>query len=335
MTRHALSFGPIGFNGIGGGAILLLGSELAGVRLSCDSFWSVYAQRDLVEEGLRAPAAEKQAEPAPPAQVPARVSPASVMHLQRLVGNQAVCRFLNSADHRPAQPSIDVLTTDEGDDGTGGEILDRVQLARNPDGGAATATAAPDAGAPAATAVPTNLRQIVTSWTPGASKYGFQVKFQCSSSSGAVADLQTQAPNLVWREYVTYSRNDFSHRISPPSPTIMPAGGVSFSAATTTVVGPNLLEFNTTRDTHWMPTSAIRAGDFKPLGTRDLPGVMRSTQLYQFSTDNSTWTNFAGPFDLTRTLERASGPPAPDGSVPLVFTTEKAGVHTVTEMYKP
>lgn len=319
----------------GSRAILLPGSELAGDRLSCDSFGWVYAKRDVVEEGVRErpPSAQQQTEPAPFPSVPKspeRVSPASLARLQRLVGNQAVCRFLST----PARPAIDVLTTEEGEDATDGDILDRMKIARQPGGGGATATAASDAGAPAATAVPTNLRQIVTSWTPGSTKYGFQVKFQCSSSSGSVADLQAQ-PNLVWREYVTYSRNDFAHRISPPDPTIMPPGGVSFSAATTTVLGTNLLEFNSTRDTHWMPTSAIRAGDFKPLGTRDLPGVMRSSQLYQFSTNNSTWTNFAGPFSLTRTLERASGPPGPDGSVPLVFTTEKAGIHTVTEIYKP
>jgi hypothetical protein len=307
----------------------------------------VRVHRDLVEERLpnqlRPPEPEpaQQAEAELPtsnavtadAQAASRLSPAAVLQLQRTVGNQAVSSFLDRSGH-PAdgQSRLDVVTTDESDDGTGAEFLDQA------DGG--VATAAPDAGtadagtAPAA-AVPTSLRQILTSWTPGPTKYGFQLKFQCSSSSGRVADLQAQAPNLVWREYVTYSRNDFAHRINPPSPTILPTGGVSFSTAKTTVIGPNLLEFNGVTDTHWMPTSAVRREDWKPAGTRELPGIMESTQLYQFSTDGSTWTTFAGPFTLRRTLERAAGPPAEDGAVPLVFITDKNGIHSVTEPYKP
>jgi hypothetical protein len=183
-------------------------------------------------------------------------------------------------------------------------------------------------------AVPINLKQVLTPWKGGADKYGFQVKFQCSSSSGSVADLQAQAPNLVWREYVTYSKNDFKHRINPSDPTILPAGGVSFAAAQTTVVNPNLIEFGA-RDTHWMPTSAVREADFAAGSGRSLPAVMQSHQLYQFSTDGSKWTDFAGPFELTRTFAEAYGPAAPGKSMPKLFTTTKTGVHSIAEDYKP
>ena len=170
----------------------------------------------------------------------------------------------------------------------------------------------------------------MTNWVPGPNRYGFQLKFQCSSSSGSVADLQAQAPNLIWREHVTYSRNDFSHRINPPNPTILPPGGVSFAAGSTTVVNPNLLEFNGVTDTHWTPTSAVRADDYALVlaNPRPLPAIMESLQLYQFSRDGSTWTNFAGPFTLLRTLSRGI-----DGK--LSFTTDKVGIHSVTEDYKP
>jgi hypothetical protein len=192
--------------------------------------------------------------------------------------------------------------------------------------------------APAALATPTDLQQILTSWVPGPSRYGFQLKFQCRSSSGDVRDLQSQAPNLIWREYVTYSRNDFSHRISPPDPTILPAtGGVSFAPASTTRRGTNLLEFNGVTDTHWTPTSAVRAGDFQtaplPPGfmgppLRPLPAIMESSQVYQYSPDGgSTWSSFAGPFSIRRTLFSDSGT--------LRFRTEKSRVHSVTEPYKP
>jgi hypothetical protein len=54
---------------------------------------------------------------------------------------------------------------------------------------------------------------------------------------------------------------------------------------------------------------------------------MVSSQLYQYSTDNSTWTTFAGPFTLTRTFAGAVGTQT--------FTTNKSGVHSVVEPYKP
>jgi hypothetical protein len=134
---------------------------------------------------------------------------------------------------------------------------------------------------------------------------------------------------------VTYTRNDFSHRIVPPSPTILPpTGGIGFGAAAVTVINPNLLEFNGVTDTHWTPTSAVRDSDFVPVGTRTIPAFMESTQVYQFSRNGSTWTDFAGPFTLQRTLETAIGPPLP-GRAFLQFTTEKAGIHSVTEPYKP
>lgn len=306
------------------------------------------AHHDLVEERLRErrrrpEEEEEQAEPAPEAELPssnsvlsvpdgpARTNPGSLMQLQRLLGNQAVSTYLASSGQRAgSQAGLDVLSDEEVEPSSEQHLDDL------PDAGVSTAAPAstPDAGV-AKAAVPTNLKQIVTSWSPGSSKYGFQLKFQCSSSSGKVADLQAQAPNLVWREYVTYSRNDFKHRIDPDNPTILPPGGVSFAAAKTTVVSDNVLEFNTARDTHWMPTSAVRREDWKPTGTRDLPAIMESKQVYQFSTDGSTWTDFAGPFTLKRTLEQAFGPAAKDGSVPLLFTTEKVGIHTVTEDYKP
>jgi hypothetical protein len=54
---------------------------------------------------------------------------------------------------------------------------------------------------------------------------------------------------------------------------------------------------------------------------------MISSQVYQCSTDNSTWTTFAGPFTLTRTFDGAPGSQT--------FTTNKSGVHSVAEPYKP
>src|SRR4051812_14045732 len=100
------------------------------------------------------------------------------MRLQRSAGNQAVCSML------------DVLSAD-GEDATGSEYLDATrELARNGGGTPAPPAAASSGGsgggaaAPAATAVPVNLQQIVTSWAPGTTKYGFQVKFRVSSSSG-------------------------------------------------------------------------------------------------------------------------------------------------------
>jgi hypothetical protein len=249
-----------------------------------------------------------------------------LVQMQQSAGNQAVCRML------------DVLTDDEEDGSGDPNHLDDTTLARNGDGGTGGGTAGADAGtaAPAApAAVPVNLRQIVTPWAGGANKYGFQVKFQCSSSSGSVADLQAQAPNLVWREYVTYSRNDFAHRISPSNPTILPPGGVTFAPGNTTIVNPNLLEF-AARDTHWTPTSAVRDADFATGTGRALPAVMQSHQVYQFSTDGSTWSPFAGPYELTRTFAEAYGPPAPgQTTMPKYFTTTKTGVHTITEDYKP
>jgi hypothetical protein len=190
-------------------------------------------------------------------------------------------------------------------------------------------------GSGAGLAVPVNLQQIVTSWTPGPDKYGFQLKFRVSSTSGAVADLQVQAPNLVWREYVTYSRNDFSHRITPPSPTILPPGGVGFSPSTTTVISSNLLEFNDARDTHWTPTGVVRREDFPPTGTHSFPAMMESSQVYQHSRDGMTWTTFAGPFTLRRTFDRAAGPPTSAGAYPDHFTTDMLGINAVTDAYKP
>lgn len=302
------------------------------------------AHRDLVEERLperRREPEEEETEAAPETELPssnsvlsvpdgaARANPGSVMQLQRLLGNRAVSSYLDPSERgNGAHAGVDVLTDEDVE--PSGEQIDNL-----PDAGVAASTPPAAPAKPVAKAIPTNLKQIVTSWTGGGSKYGFQLKFQCSSSSGKVADLQAQSPNLVWREHVSYSRNDFKHRIDPDNPTILPPGGVSFSAASTTVVSENVLEFNSARDTHWMPSSAVRREDWKPKGTRDLPGIMESKQVYQFSTDGSTWTDFAGPFTLRRTLEQVSGPPTADGSVPLLFTTEKVGIHSLPENYKP
>jgi len=247
-----------------------------------------------------------------------------LMHLQQSAGNQAVCSMLDM---------LSATGEEEGDS----EFLDETrQLSRNGgDGGtSAPSTSGSGSAAPPATAVPVNLQQIVTSWAPGATKYGFQVKFRVSSSSGSVADLQSQ-PTLKWREYVTYSRNDFLHRINPPSPTILPPAGIGFTASDATVINANTLEFTNARDTHWMPTSAVREADFATGSGRTLPAIMESSQLYQFSTDGSTWTNFAGPTKLTRRFEEAAGPAMPGQTMPKYFTTIKEGVHFTVEDYKP
>lgn len=245
----------------------------------------------------------------------------------------------DQGDTAPIQAPTDVLSA-EGE-APEGEYIDQGAAAPAPAAPAPAAPAAAPAGPAAAPgpARPTSLYQLLTSWTPAANQYGFQLSFRCRSTSGDVRDLQAQAPNLIWRERVTYSRNDFAHRISPPSPTILPAGGVSFAAASTRVVGPNLLEFSNATDTHWMPTSAVRSGDFRAAGPPPppgfigpvqppLPAVMESRQLYQFSPDaGGSWHYFAGEFIIRRTLFNDGGA--------LKFTTQKTGVHTVTEPYKP
>jgi hypothetical protein len=56
--------------------------------------------------------------------------------------------------------------------------------------------------------------------------------------------------------------------------------------------------------------------------------MMESRQLYQFSQDGGgTWQYFAGAFIIRRTLFEEGGA--------LKFKTQKSGVHTVTEAYKP
>lgn len=222
-----------------------------------------------------------------------------------------------------------------------GDTIDQAAPGPAPAAPAPVAPApAPAAPGPAAgPARPTSLYQLLTSWTPAANQYGFQLKFRCRSTSGDVRDLQAQAPSLIWRERVTYTRNDFAHRISPPNPTIEPVGGVGFAAANTRILGPDLLEFSTATDTHWMPTAAVRSGDFRAAGPPPpagfigpvqppLPAVMESRQLYQYSPDaGASWHYFAGEFIIRRTL-------FDDGGA-LKFRTQKTGVHTVTEPYKP
>lgn len=185
------------------------------------------------------------------------------------------------------------------------------------------------AAAPAA-ALPTELIQILTGWTGGAAEYGFQLRFRCRSTSGRVADLQARAPLLMWRERVTYSRNDFAHRIAPPNPTILPAGGgISFAAADTRIVGTNLLEFNRARDTHHMPTNRVVAADFTPAAGRTLPAEMHSQQIYQYSVDGGgSWRYFAGAFNIRRRLYR-------NAAGALRFETRKSGIHSIDEPIKP
>jgi len=226
--------------------------------------------------------------------------------------------------NRSAGSSIDMLSN-EGES-PDGPYIDQPHVPASAPSPAPSAAPAPPA--PPVLARPTSLLQLLTGWTPGPDRYGFQLFFRCRSTSGDVQDLQNQAPNLIWREHVTYTRNDFAHRINPPNPTILPAGGVPFAAASTTRQGRNLLEFNNVTDTHWMPTTAILAADFQPAGSRPLPAVMESRQTYQFSPDGgSTWRYFAGSFIIRRTLFRTGGG--------LRFSTQKTGVHTIDEAYKP
>jgi hypothetical protein len=233
-------------------------------------------------------------------------------------------------------PPVDILSVDA--DVPKGPYIDQGVAPATPAPGPA-APPAPSPAVPAGRARPTDLVQLLTAWTPGPDQYGFQLSFRCRSTSGNVKDLQDQSPNLVWRENVTYTRNDFSGRINPPSPTILPPGGVPFAPAETKRVGQNLLEFNAATDTHWMPTSAVRSGDFRPavpapspgfIGPLQLPlpAVMESRQVYQFSPNGgTTWQYLAGEFILRRTLFQ-------DGAA-LKFRTQKTGVHTTTEPYKP
>ncbi|ONI77923.1 hypothetical protein ALI144C_31480 [Actinosynnema sp. ALI-1.44] len=289
---------------------------------------STYGQRQASQE-QPAQASTSRANPGTSTAVgPGAGAASEIMRLQTFAGNGAVTRLMGASASRGRESSLlDVLSTAEGDDGTGGTFLDAVD-ADVADAGALDAVG---------TAVPVDLQQILTSWTPGPTRYGFQLKFRCGSSSGQVSDLQAQAPNLKWREYVTYSRNDFAHRINPPNPTILPPppGGVSFAPSRTTVISPNVIEFIGVTDTHWMPTSAVRDTDFQPAGPRPLPGIMESSQLYQYTTDNSTWTTFAGPFTLRRELNQTVGPPLEGQTMPLYFATDKVGIHSVTEPYKP
>lgn len=242
-------------------------------------------------------------------------------------------RFPYFEGDRATAHRVDVLSEEEGV--PEGPEIDQAVAPPPPAPAPAAAPAGP--AAPVGLAEPTNLLQLLTSWAPGPNRYGFQLRFRCRSTSGDVTDLQNQAPNLIWREHVTYSRNDFSHRINPPNPTILPPGGVSFSPARTRRVATNLLEFSTARDTHWMPTTAVRSGDFQvappsvgfvgpPLPP--LPAIMESRQRYQFSQNGGgTWRTLAGAFIIRRTLFNDAGN--------LRFRTQKTGVHTTTEPYKP
>lgn len=117
-----------------------------------------------------------------------------------------------------------------------------------------------------------------------------------------------------------------------------------------------------------MPTSAVRDSDFGGSTGRTLPAIMESSQVYQYTTDGSSWTTFAGPFTLRRTFSRGNGAliggaiGAVGGAVlggvggaiggavvggaigagigaalgsGLTFETEKVGIHSVNEAYKP
>ncbi len=252
-------------------------------------------------------------------------------------------RFARSLRPSSVRGRLDYLG--EGEPSEQSEILDQAgRTAPAPSSpspaGRAGPAPAPHASGPAPAAHPsagprradpTGLIQILTPWHPGPSRYGFQLKFQCASTSGSVADLRAQAPHLRWGEIVTYSRNDFAHRITPANPTVLPTppDGIPFDVANTTILGANLQQFKHARDTHWTPTSAVRAADFAPAGARALPAVMQSSQLYRYSRDGASWSRLAGAFTLRRTLSRN---PKTDA---LRFTTNKVGIHSVTEGYKP
>lgn len=256
--------------------------------------------------------------------VPPATSDSSPGPMQQTSEPQAAPSSKTEPNALPTEAAVAPSSVDELS--PGGHAGDEQHIDHT-DGGSSDSAAPSTAATPPA--VPINLVQTVTGWAPGATKYGFQLSFSCSSSSGNVADLQSQ-PTLRWREYVTYSRNDFAHRISPSNPTILPGGGgISFASPSATAASANSLIFNTARDTHWMPTSAVRPEDFTSTASppRTLPAIMESAQLYQYSTDGSTWTTFAGPFTLRRTFAQTSA-----GHT---FTTNKVGIHSVMENYKP
>jgi hypothetical protein len=204
-------------------------------------------------------------------------------------------------------------------------------------GGAGPAPAAePASRGPAR---PTGLIQILTPMTsphPIVSVedlYGFMLLLRFRSTSGQVADLQAQGETLRWREFVTYSRNDFSHRFRPENPTVLPVGGAAFGDPTARRVGQNLLEFPLHVDRHMMPKQWVRAEDFEAAetaepGRRSLPAEMHSRQLYQYSPDGGArWLRLTGAFNIRRKLFREGGR--------LRFRTSKSGVHSKTEPYKP
>lgn len=262
--------------------------------------------------------------PASPAQDverrPSRPS-SPLLQLQHTHGN----RFVADLVRRGA---VDAVTR-EGEEP--GQAIDAVRAVQRTNGSGSGSGAAPVAN----TAVPTNWQQIVTSWTGGPTRYGFQVKFRCSSSTGSVADLVAR-PNLVWGEYVTYGvRNDFAHRFTPVDPTITPVPPAPFTGAT--VVSTNVLELTGYTDTHWFPNTAVREADFTPPATRTLPAVLVSNQIYRYSTDGGTsWATVAGPFTLTRTFYRTPSSFFGLFGGNLRFTTAKTpGIHSVDEAYKP
>lgn len=175
-------------------------------------------------------------------------------------------------------------------------------------------------------AVPTDLQQELTGWVPGDDKYGFQVRFTMGSSSGRAEDL-TQNPLLLWREHVSYGRNDFAHRFSPNNPTIKPAGGIPFFSDQAVVSG-NRVSFPAVTDTHWFPVDSAVLADFGENSEHgDLPAILQCSQTYQYTMDGSTWTNFAGPFTIRRTLTGQQGGRN-------WFWTNKRGIHMSIEQYK-
>lgn len=258
---------------------------------------------------------------------PARGEPAAVPRTSPLLGLQRTHgnRFVTGQLAQGAR--VDGVTA-EGE--APGEAIDVTGRAQRQNG-SGSGSGAP----PAATAVPTNWQQVVTGWTGGATRYGFQVKFRCSSSTGAVADLVAR-PNLVWGEYVTYGvRNDFAHRFTPVDPTITPVPPAPFSTAT--VISANVLELTGYTDTHWFPNTAVREADFTAPATRTLPAVLISNQIYRYSTDGGTsWSTVAGPYTLTRTFYRTPTFFFGLFGGNLKFKTEKTpGIHMVDEDYKP
>jgi hypothetical protein len=259
--------------------------------------------------------------------MPATGERASVLlALQRTHGNRYVQRVFSAARSSHAGEPAPRRTIDMLQEGE--EVPERSssideEAAAPP---AAAPAPAPAAAPAAASAVPQNLIQILTGWTPGPNRYGFQLRFNMQSSTGNPGDL-LRTPPIRFRERVTYSQNDFAARITPSNPTILPPGGMPLTAANTAIAG-RYLKLTRARDTHWFPAADAPLSDFLPSPPNPgLPARMISQQLYHYSLDSgASWRYLAGAFIIRRILNGAAAA--------FTFTTQKTGVHTTVEPYK-